>query len=253
MGKLDGANALVTGASRGIGRGIAIGLAAEGATVGVNYPPIANEREAAAAVVETINEGDSDGTAFATEADVSDEESVRSMIQRFEDERGSVDILVNNAGIVTQSPLAEMPVEMWDETMDVDLRGVFLTTRFALPGMLESGDGSIINIASQLGIKGGAEVVHYSAAKGAVISFTRALAREISPTVRVNAIAPGPVRTDILDDLSEEWIKAKEAELPMGRIGEVKDIVPTAVFLASDDSGYYTGQTLSPDGGDAMH
>jgi 3-oxoacyl-[acyl-carrier protein] reductase len=137
--------------------------------------------------------------------------------------------------------------------MSVDLRGVFLVTRYTVPGMLERGSGKIVNIASQLGIKGGTELVHYSAAKAGVIGMTRALAREISPEVNVNAIAPGPVETTLLDDLSEEWRAAKEAELPMGRLGRVEDIVPTAVFLASDESDYYTGQTLSPDGGDAMH
>jgi 3-oxoacyl-[acyl-carrier protein] reductase len=135
----------------------------------------------------------------------------------------------------------------------VDLRGTFLPTRFALPKMLESGDGSIINVASQLGILGGEELVHYSAAKGGVIAMTRALAREVSPTVRVNAVAPGPVQTELLDDISEEWREAKTAQLPMDRLGEVEDIVPTVVFLASEESSYYTGQTLSPDGGDAMH
>jgi 3-oxoacyl-[acyl-carrier protein] reductase len=146
-----------------------------------------------------------------------------------------------------------MPVEMWDETMAVDLRGVFLATRFALPGMLEQGSGNVINVASQLGIKGAEELVHYSAAKGGVIAMTRALAREVSPEVNVNAIAPGPIETSLLDDITEEWRERKEAELPMDRLGSVSDVVPTAVFLASEESDYYTGQTLSPDGGDAMH
>jgi len=119
--------------------------------------------------------------------------------------------------------------------------------------MLDQGDGRIINVASQLGIKGGEELVHYSAAKGGVIAMTRALAREVSPTVTVNAIAPGPIVTDLLDDISPEWREAKEAELPMGRLGRVKDVAPTAVFLAGEGGDYYTGQVLSPDGGDAMH
>jgi len=251
MPRLSDANALVTGASRGIGRGIADGLAEAGARVAVNHPPGDDERAVALDVVEEIT--DAGGEAMALEGDVSDADSVQAMIERFEEEWGTVDVLVNNAGILTQSELAEMPVEMWDETMDVDLRGVFLTTRFALPGMLDSGNGSVINVASQLGIKGAEELVHYSAAKGGVIAFTRALAREVSPTVRVNAIAPGPIETALLDDITEEWREAKEAELPMGRLGRVEEVVPTAVFLASEDSSYYTGQTLSPDGGDAMH
>ncbi|WP_416841419.1 SDR family NAD(P)-dependent oxidoreductase [Haloferax sp. DFSO52] len=251
MESLDGKSAVVTGASSGIGRGIAKGLAEEGATVGVNHPPSTAEADKAASVVDEIRAAG--GDAVTLEGDVSDEASVRAMVETFESAHGPVEILVNNAGIVTQSPLAEMPVEMWDEVMAVDLRGVFLTTRFFLPGMLDAGRGSIVNVASQLGIKGATELVHYSAAKGGVIAFTRALAREVSPTVRVNAIAPGPIETDLLGDLSEEWRAAKEAELPMGRLGRVEDVVPTAVFLASDDSAYYTGQTLSPDGGDAMH
>lgn len=251
MPRLPEANALVTGASRGIGRGIAEGLADAGASVAVNHPPGDGERETAADAVDAIT--DAGGEAMALEGDVSDADSVAAMVERFEDEWGTVDVLVNNAGILTQSELVEMPVAMWDETMAVDLRGVFLTTRFALPGMLESGGGSIVNVASQLGIKGAEELVHYSTAKGGVIAFTRALAREVSPAVRVNAVAPGPVETDLLDDISEEWREAKEAELPMDRLGSVDDVVPTAVFLASEDSSYYTGQTLSPDGGDAMH
>lgn len=251
MTRLSDKNAIVTGASRGIGRGIAEGLAEAGARVAVNHPPDAAEAKAATDVVESIE--DDGGTAIPLEGDVSDADSVEAMIETFEDEWGAVDVLVNNAGILTQGELVDMPVEMWDETMAVDLRGVFLTTRFALPGMLDSNGGSIINVASQLGIKGAEELVHYSAAKGGVISFTRALAREVSPEVRVNAIAPGPVETALLDDITEEWREEKKAELPMDRLGQVEDVVPTAVFLASDDSSYYTGQTLSPDGGDAMH
>ena len=250
MGRLNGAKALVTGASKGIGRGIAQELAAEGAAVGVNYPPQEGSAHADD-VVETIESNG--GTAHTFEADVSDADDVESMVEAVESAFGTIDVLVNNAGILTQSRLEEMPVDMWDETIAVDLRGTFLPIRFALPGMLESGGGSIINVASQLGIVGGEELVHYSAAKGGVISMTRALAREVSPTVRVNAVAPGPVQTELLDDISEEWREAKEASLPMGRLGEVEDITPTVVFLASDESSYYTGQTLSPDGGDAMH
>jgi 3-oxoacyl-[acyl-carrier protein] reductase len=251
MTRLAGTDALVTGANRGIGRGIAEGLAEAGARVAVNHPPGADERAAAETAVEAIRvEG---GEAMALEGDVSDADSVTEMVETFESAYGPADILVNNAGILTQSRLTEMSVEMWDEIMAVDLRGVFLATRFVLPGMLESGGGAVVNVASQLGLVGGEELVHYSAAKGGVIAFTRALAREVSPEVRVNAVAPGPVETALLDDITEEWRQEKKASLPMDRLGQVEDIVPTVVFLASDDAAYYTGQTLSPDGGDAMH
>jgi len=248
---LSGDCALVTGASRGIGRGIAEGLAAAGATVGVNHPPDPDERGEAEKVVESIR--DTGGTAIALEGDVSDREEVKRMLSEFEDELGPPDTVVNNAGIAPQSRFADMPVEMWDRTIEVDLRGVFLVSRFTVPGMIERGSGNVINIASQLGFKGAEELVHYSAAKGGVIAFTRALARELAPEITVNAIAPGSIDTDLTSDLSNEWRQAKEAEIPLDRIGTVEDIVPTAVFLASEHSDYYTGQTLSPDGGDAMH
>lgn len=243
--------ALVTGASRGIGRGIAEALATAGATVAVNHPPDDAEQQAATHVVESIR--DAGGSAIRLEGDVSDEAGVRRMVEKFEDELGTPDILVNNAGIAPQSRFDEMAVEMWERTVAVNLTGVFLPSRFVVPGMLERGSGKIINVASQLGFKGAEELVHYCATKGGVISFTRALAREVSPAINVNAIAPGSIDTDLTSGLSEEWRQAKEAEIPMQRLGEVQDVVPTALFLASSSSDYYTGQTLSPDGGDAMH
>jgi len=249
-GRLDGKNALVTGATRGIGRGIAEAFASEGATVGVNYLPDEAEAGRAEEIVSSIESNG--GSATAVPGDVSDPDSVSSMIEMYHDDAGAIDILVNNAGILTQCSFADMDVETWDETIDTDLRGVFLVTRTAIDDLLDS-EGVVINIASQLGVKGGTELVHYSAAKAGVIGFTRALARELSPSIRVNAIAPGPIETDMIDDLTDEWKTEKTDELPMGRLGRVKDITPTAVFLASDDASYYTGQVLSPDGGDAMH
>ena len=247
---LSGKNALVTGASRGIGRGIAEGLAEAGASIGVNHPPSDYEAEAAAATVDAIKLAG--GTAVPISGDVSDESSVRAMVNKFEAEFGTPDVLVNNAGILTKSPLAEMSVEQWDELLSVNLRSVFLTTRFALPAMQERGSGRIINIASQLGFKGASELVHYSAAKGGIIAFTRALAREVAPELTVNTIAPGPVDTDMTTGMGDEDRRSMDY-IPLARRGQVEDIVPTAVMLAGSGGDYYTGQTLSPDGGDAMH
>lgn len=248
MTDLDRQSALVTGASRGIGRGVAEAFAEAGAVVGVNHPP--GEREAAADVVASIE--DAGGEAVAFEGDVSDEESVRSMVEDFEATYGPPDLLVNNAGILTKSPLEEMSVATWDELLSVNLRGVFLVTRFALPAMRKRGSGKIINVASQLGLKGAAELVHYSAAKGGVIAFTRALAREVAPDITVNAVAPGPIDTDMTTGMGDDNRRSMD-HIPLGRRGQVEDVVPSVLFLAGPGGDYYTGQTLSPDGGDAMH
>lgn len=250
MTDLDGETALVTGASRGIGRGIAEGLADAGASVGVNYPPVEGEAEVAAAVVEAIEAADGEAATF--EADVSRPADVRAMITEFEAAFGPPNLLVNNAGILTKSPLAEMSVEQWDELLSVNLHGVFHATRFALPGMLDRGSGKVINVASQLGFKGAAELVHYSAAKGGVIAFTRALAREVAPKVTVNAVAPGPIDTDMTTGMEDDDRRSMD-HIPLERRGQVEDVVPSVLLLAGPGGDYYTGQTLSPDGGDAMH
>ncbi|RDZ34061.1 MULTISPECIES: SDR family NAD(P)-dependent oxidoreductase [unclassified Haloferax] len=251
MSRVANKTALVTGASSGIGRGVAVTLAEAGATVGVNHYPSDEERTRAAEVVAEIEAAGGEAAAFP--GDVSDAASVDELVDGFEATYGTPDVLVNNAGILRRSRLDEMSVAEWDEVLDVDLRGVFLVTRRVVPGMIDRGSGSVVNVASQLGFKGAAGFTHYCAAKGGVIAFTRALAREVAPDVRVNAIAPGPVETPLLSDISEQWRREKAAELPMERAGRVEDVAPTAVFLASDESSYYTGQTLSPDGGDAMH
>jgi 3-oxoacyl-[acyl-carrier protein] reductase len=251
MRSLEDDVALVTGASRGIGEGIAEGLGREGATVGVNHLPTESERERAEAVVAEIE--DAGGTGLPLPADVSDEGEVRAMLDRFEDEAGTPDVLVNNAGVLSQSPLAEMDVSAWDSVVATNLRGTFLVTRFTLPGMLERGSGSIVNVASQLAFIGKENMAHYCASKGGIVSFTRALAREVAPDVRVNAIAPGPVETDLTSGRSAADNAARAESVPLKRLGNVDDVVPTALFLAGGESEYYTGQVLSPDGGEAMH
>jgi 3-oxoacyl-[acyl-carrier protein] reductase len=248
MGKLESKVAVVTGGHRGIGRGIVEAFAAEGADVAI--ADIVPEESAAAALEAIRTAG---RRSLYIQTDVSKEDQVRRMADVVYSTFDRVDILVNDAGVFSQHFLWEMPVEEWDRVVGINLRGTFLCTRFILPGMLERGYGNIINIASQLGQIGGTEMVHYSASKGGVIAFTKALAREVSSKgVRVNAIAPGPILTDMMAAETDEWRNAKLAELPIGRFGEVHEVAPTAVFLASDDASYYVGQTLGPNGGDVM-
>jgi 3-oxoacyl-[acyl-carrier protein] reductase len=167
---------------------------------------------------------------------------------------GDIDVLVNAAGILTQAPLVEMSLAQWQQTIDVDLTGVFLMCRHVVPGMVHRGTGRVINIASQLAIKGGESLTHYSAAKAGVIGLTKALALEVSRSgVLVNAIAPGPIETPLVEGISEDWKTAKRAELPLGRFGRPEEVAPTAVLLASSPGGdLYVGQTLGPNSGDVM-
>lgn len=186
--------------------------------------------------------------------DVPDPGQTKAMVDECISKLGAIDVLVNSAGILHEVPFTEMEVESWNRMIAVDLTGVFLCCRWAAPHMVERGSGRIINFASQLGIKGGENLAHYCAAKAGVIGLTKALARELAPKgVLVNAIAPGPIETPILGDVSDEWKRAKEAELPLRRFGEVEEVAPTAVLLASDPGGnIYVGQTLGPNSGDVM-
>ena len=247
-GRLRGRVAVVTGAASGIGAGIAEGFAREGADLAL--VDVVDERSAGPVLDATRAHG---GRVSFHQADVSDESSVVAMAEAATAAHGRVDILVNNAGIFTQSLLEDLSVADWDRVLAVNLRGTFLCTRFLISPMLDRGWGRVVNIASQLGQVGGTEVSHYSASKGAVIAFTKALAREVARRgVLVNAIAPGPIRTPLLERETEQWRSAKLAELPIGRFGEVGEVVPTAVLLASEEGSYYVGQTLGPNGGDVM-
>jgi 3-oxoacyl-[acyl-carrier protein] reductase len=247
MGKLDGKIALVTGGARGIGRAIALAFAAEGADVAVNDLVLDEALESAVAAIREQGR-----RAWALPADVADEPAVQSMVDHLLAEAGRVDILVNNAGIAHTAPLVAISVETWDRMIAVHLRGTFLCTRAILPQMLERGSGKIINLGSQLGQIGREGWTHYAAAKGGIIAFTKALAREVAPQgVHVNCIAPGPISTGLVksDPAADE--RYREA-LPIRRFGSVEDVAPTAVFLASSESDYYIGQTLGPNGGDVM-
>ena len=247
-GRLGGRVAVVTGAASGIGAGIAAGFAREGADLAL--VDVVDERSASQVLDATRAHG---GWVSFHQADVSDESSVVAMAEAATAVHGRVDVLVNNAGIFTQSLLEDLSVADWDRVLAVNLRGTFLCTRFLIAPMLDRGWGRVVNIASQLGQVGGTEVTHYSASKGAVIAFTKALAREVARRgVLVNAIAPGPIRTPLLERETEQWRSAKLAELPIGRFGEVGEVVPTAVLLASEEGSYYVGQTLGPNGGDVM-
>jgi 3-oxoacyl-[acyl-carrier protein] reductase len=247
-GVLSGKTAIVTGAASGIGAAIADAYVAEGANV------LLADRDAdrlAAAVERYAAAG---AKAALAVVDVTDAEQTKAMVDTCLAEFGRVDILVNCAGMLTEVPLVEMDVETWDEMIAVDLRSVFLCCRWAVPHMVAQGSGRVVNIASQLGIKGGEGLVHYSAAKAGVIGLTKALAREVAPKgVLVNAIAPGPIFTPLVEGISEDWKVAKQAELPLGRFGFPAEIAPTAVLLASDPGGnLYVGQTLGPNSGDVM-
>lgn len=248
MGRLENKTAIITGGARGIGRAIAEAFVKEGADVAI--ADLAPEA-AAGELLGVLRSGGR--RAMYVRTDVSQEADVRAMVDRVNGEFGRVDILVNDAGIFSQVLLHEMTAEQWDRVINVNLRSVFLCTRYVLPQMLERGSGKIINVGSQLGQIGGHEMVHYSASKGGVIAFTKALAREVSARgVNVNAIAPGPILTDMMKEETEEWKSKKLSELPIGRFGLAHEVAPTAVFLASDDASYYVGQTLGPNGGDVM-
>ncbi len=248
MDKLRDRVAIVTGGARGIGGAIATAFAAEGADVVI--ADVLGE-EVAAPVLQAI--AAAGRRSLLIDTDVSDEGRVRAMVDRAYEEFGQGDILVNNAGTFSQHFFQDLPVAEFDRVLSINLRGVFLCTRFVLPRMLERGSGSVINVASQLGQIGGTEMVHYSASKAGVIGLTKALAREVSTKgIRVNAIAPGPILTDMMAEETEEWAAQKLSELPIGRFGEAHEVAPTAVFLASDESSYYVGQTLCPNGGDVM-
>ncbi|WP_033373830.1 SDR family NAD(P)-dependent oxidoreductase [Glaciibacter superstes] len=249
MRQLAGKVAVITGAASGIGQAIASLYAAEGATIALL--DLSVER-----LAESVALCEQEGAiASAHAVDVTNSESVRQVMDTVVATHGGINILVNSAGILDQTPLLEMSEETFDRTIEVDLKGIFTACRWAAPVMVASGvGGRIINIASQLGLKGGVGLTHYAAAKAGVIGFTKSLALELAPHgVLANVIAPGPIFTPLIDGLSEDWKAAKQAELPIGRFGYAYEIAPTALLLASDPGGnLYTGQTLGPNSGDVM-
>jgi len=229
----EGRAVVVTGGASGIGKAIADAFTANGDRVAVL---------------------DRSGVAGTIAVDVADEASVKAAFAAARSELGTIDVLVNSAGLLTESPLQDMTLAMWNETIAVDLTGVFLCCREVVEEMRQQKWGRIINIASQLAIKGGTGLSHYSAAKAGVVAMTKALALETAgDNVLVNSIAPGPIETPLVDGISEEWKAAKRAGLPLLRFGLPAEVAPTALLLASDPGGnLYVGQTLGPNSGDVM-
>lgn len=245
---LENKVALVTGASRGIGRAIALAFAAEGAKVAVNY---AGNQAAAEAVRDEITANG--GTAMLAQADVADSAAVDGMVGRVAEQLGSLDILVNNAGITRDGLLVRMKDEDWDAVVNTNLKGVFNCSRAACKLMMKRRYGRIVNISSVVGLMGNRGQVNYAAAKAGILGLTKSAARECAARgVTVNAIAPGFIATDMTAVLSDKVKEQLLSGIPLGRLGEPEDIAKAALFLASDCAAYITGQVLSVNGGMLM-
>lgn len=240
--------ALVTGASRGIGRAIALELASQGAKVAVNF---AGSEDKAEAVVQEIKENG--GIAIKVQANVSKSEDVKRMVKTVVDEFGRLDILVNNAGITKDNLLMRMKEEEFDAVIDTNLKGVFLCTKGVTRQMMKQKYGRIINVASIVGVSGNPGQANYVAAKAGVIGMTKSNAKELAArNIQVNAVAPGYIATDMTDSLTDEQREQMLSLIPLKRLGEGQDVARVVRFLASEDAAYMTGQTLHIDGGMVM-
>ncbi|WP_391208601.1 3-oxoacyl-[acyl-carrier-protein] reductase [Psychrobacillus sp. L4] len=245
MGKLEGKSAIVTGASRGIGKDIALYLAKEGAKVAVNY---SGSKEKAEAVVEEIKS--LGGEAFAVQANVDHAEDVQKLISETMENFGTIDILVNNAGITRDNLLMRMKEQEWDDVLNTNLKGVFLCTKAVTRQMMKQRHGRIINITSIVGVSGNPGQANYVAAKAGVIGLTKSTALELaSRNITVNSVAPGFITTDMTDALSEEVKTQMLNQIPLAKFGNPEDIAKAVAFLASDDANYITGQTMHVNGG----
>lgn len=245
MGKLDGKSAIVTGASRGIGRDIALYLAQEGAKVAVNY---SGSKDRADAVVEEIKA--TGGEAFAIQANVDKADDVQNLISSVLEQFGSIDILVNNAGITRDNLLMRMKETEWDDVLNTNLKGVFLCTKAVTRQMMKQRAGRIINITSIVGVSGNAGQANYVAAKAGVIGLTKSSAKELaSRNITVNSVAPGFITTDMTDALPEDIRSQMLSQIPLAKFGNPEDIAKAVAFLASDDANYITGQTIHVNGG----
>jgi len=240
--------ALVTGASRGIGRAIALEFAKQGANVAVNY---AGNEDKAQEVVEELSQ--LGVKAFKIQADVSNESSVKNMIKEVINQFGRLDILVNNAGVNKDNLLMRMKGSEFDQVINTNLKGVFLCTKAVTRQMMKQKAGRIVNIASIVGVSGNPGQANYVAAKAGVIGLTKTTAKELaSRNILVNAVAPGFISTDMTDALTEEQRKEMQDMIPLARLGKPEDVARVVRFLASEDANYITGQTLHIDGGMVM-
>lgn len=248
VSRFEGKSAIVTGASRGIGREIALQLGREGAKVVVNY---SGSKEKAEEVVQLIQEAG--GEAFAIQADVSNADSVTNLVDETIATFGSIDILVNNAGITKDNLLMRMKEDEWDDVIDINLKGVFLCTKGVTRQMMRQRAGKIVNVASIVGVSGNPGQANYVAAKAGVIGLTKTSAKELaSRNIYVNAVAPGFITTEMTDALSEDVKEQMLATIPLAKLGNAEHVAKTVLFLLSEDADYITGQTIHVDGGMVM-
>lgn len=243
---LSGKNALITGASRGIGRAIAIKFAENGAFVGINYN---KSEDKARDVLKIIRDRGGDG--ILLKGDVSSSKDCKEVVERFIDERKSIDILVLNAGIYERGSFLEIDEERWDRVISTNLSSCYHVLRFAIPYI--GNGGSIIFISSQLAFKGSKHGADYAASKAGMLGLMRSLALELAPRIRVNAVAPGTIDTDIISNYSQEMREKRISEIPLGRLGKPEDVANACLFLASDLSSYVTGEVINVNGGLYIH
>ena len=237
--------ALITGGSRGIGKAIVLQLARDRVKVAVNYK--ANQQAADSVVEEVMGMG---GEAVAVQGDVSNRSDVEKMMKKAVDSLGSIDILVNNAGIIHDSLLMRMSEEVWDNVINTNLKGAYYCTKAVLSSMVRQRWGRIINVVSVVGIEGNPGQSNYAASKAGLIAFSRSIAKEVAARgITVNAVAPGYISTEIVDDLAPKFKDLVLSRIPQDRFGSVEDVSNLVGFLAGDKAGYITGEVIRIDGG----